>query len=775
MTANPPLPRARKRQLGAEKRIQPLAALHAKPSERKLIAGRLAIIATVVFWMLYVVTTIIRQFIEYGSQNFRFTIEAVSYLIVVTFLSLSALLYLVARQGALLRFAAHDRVPRADLDSHFSDHHGAATVLVPSYSEEPDIVRATLWSAALQEYPNLRVVLLLDDPPFPNDPSTLERLEESRNITNRIQAELAGPAERFTSARLLFALDVENGRVSDTAVRTLAENYGWAVTWLQDMAAAEKLDDHVDEFFVSQVLLGLATELQLVERALHTAADEGATLDPSRISQLYDRLAWTFSAQMSTFERKLYSSVSHEANKAMNLNAYIGLMGGNYRTEKLTTGTVLRKVEEGERWDLSVPDSTYILTLDADSILLREYCLRLVYMLEQPGNERIAVTQTPYSSFRGAPTRIERIAGATTDIQHILHQGMTYHNATFWVGANAVIRKAALEDIVEEEMEGGNLVRRYVQDRTVIEDTESSVDLGSHGWTLVNYPERLSYSATPPDFGSLIVQRRRWANGGLLIMPKLFRQIRERRARGERVYWGEIALRVNYMGSIAWASLGLIFLLAYPYDGRLLSPLLPLAAAPYFLAMASDLKYTGYKYSDVFRIYGFNLLLLPVNIAGVLKSIEQAITGRKIPFARTPKVRDRTVAPLLYVVAPYAIVAFSLLTFWRDFSAQNWGNATFAAFNALLTIGAIVATIGLRASLVDIWLGLTGWMWVDAQKKSRYSKARAKAEATDTRHESKTADWQTLLHNGDVAAHIVRPSERALWRHKTLHNEEANK
>ncbi|MBK0296813.1 glycosyltransferase, partial [Bacillus sp. S34] len=105
-----------------------------------------------------------------------------------------------------------------------------------------------------------------------------------------------------------------------------------------------------------------------------------------------------------------------------------------------------------------------------------------------------------------------------TDIQHILHQGMSRHNATFWVGANAVIRTRALRDIEEVETVGGFEVKRYVQDRTVIEDTESSVDLGMHGWTLVNYPERLSYSATPPDFGSLIVQRRRWANGGLLIL-----------------------------------------------------------------------------------------------------------------------------------------------------------------------------------------------------------------------------------------------------------------
>src|SRR6185312_15525250 len=190
----------------------------------------------------------------------------------------------------------------------------------------------------------------------------------------------------------------------------------------------------------------------------------------------------------------------------------------------------------------------------------------------------------------------------TTDLQHIIHQGMSYHDATFWVGANAVIRKKALDDIVEVEHSGGHEIRRYVQDRTVIEDTESSLDLAIHGWWLLNYPERLSYSATPPDFGSLSIQRRRWANGGLLILPKLWRNGRERAKRGQHGSTSQTLLRVNYMASTCWSSLGLLFLLAYPFDSKLLSPLIVLAALPYFLAMASDLKRLGYKRTDAMRI-----------------------------------------------------------------------------------------------------------------------------------------------------------------------------
>ena len=52
---------------------------------------------------------------------------------------------------------------------------------------------------------------------------------------------------------------------------------------------------------------------------------------------------------------------------------------------------------------------------------------------------------------------------------------------------------------------------------------------------------------------------------------------------------------MNYLASIAWASLGLVILLAYPFNGALLSPIVLATALPYFVAMAGDLKRCGYK------------------------------------------------------------------------------------------------------------------------------------------------------------------------------------
>nr|WP_237464999.1 glycosyltransferase family 2 protein [Leucobacter luti] len=665
-------------------------------------------------------------------------------------------MYLTARYGALVRFREHRRVERALLDEHFARSDDRVTVLIPSYDEEPDVVRYTLWSAALQEFPDIRIVLLIDDRAAGLTGEALERLERTRGLLGEISEQLQRPRQAAQEALDAFMSGASEKPTPADAKRA-ADAYAAAAQWLDDFVGGENVTDHMAEFFAEYVLLGLSNDLRLTRLALEAAHDQGSAPDWERLRQLHQRLVWIFSAELGSFERKQYASLSQEPNKAMNLNSYISLMGGSYRVVRDTGEQILEELgadDDPATADLVIPDSRYLLTLDADSQLLREYCLRLVYLLEQPENERVAVTQTPYSSFRGASTRIERIAGATTDLQHIQHQGLSYFNATFWVGANAVIRTAALDDIAVTQTVGGFEITTYVQDRTVIEDTESSIDLGLHGWTLENYPERLSYSATPPDFGSLVVQRRRWANGGLLIMPKFFEMIRAKRGTQDRVRFTEKMLRSNYMSSLAWASFGLLFLLFFPFDSRLLSPLVVAAALPYFISMGLDLRASGHRFSDIFRIYGFNLILLPVNLAGVLKSIQQGATGAKIPFARTPKVTGRTAAPAIYVTLPFVIVVFSVFTAVRDYSVGNWGNAAFAAFNAFMAAWAIVSYIGIRASITDAALGLVSWLYVPV--KSKREKAKSLVDPTAT------VNWQAILYHGDrrLSRDLARTSDR---------------
>jgi cellulose synthase/poly-beta-1,6-N-acetylglucosamine synthase-like glycosyltransferase/chitodextrinase len=708
--------------------------------DRRVAMARLAIIVTVTAWVAYLVTWFFEDFFHPGYETAVARAEAVLYLLIVTMLTVSALAYLLSRLGFFYRTRTHHRGSRATLDQFFDTTAPTLTTIIPSYQEDERVIRNTLLSAALQEYPGKRVVLLIDDPFVPKTQKALEQLEAARALPAQIEQLLAEPAAKYTRALQAFELASERHEpLGVGSMIALASYYDDAVIWLEWFAAGQPVIDHTDAFFANEVILRLAGSLREIKDALLESANEGVVLERPMFRRLYRRLVWTFQAEVSSFERKRYVSLSHEPNKAMNLNSYLGLMGGSYREVQTVTGTALVRSAPASS-DVSIPSPDYVVTLDADSVLMPEYCLRLVHLLEQSEYRDMAIAQTPYSSFPGSATRLERIAGASTDLQHIVHQGLTYYDATFWVGANAVIRKRALDDIAETSYIGDWEIRHYIRDRTVIEDTESTIDMGIHGWRLFNYPERMSYSATPPDFGSLCIQRRRWANGGLLIVPKLRRQSRARKAQGQRTRFSELFLRWNYMASICWSSTSLLVLLAFPFSAALISPLLGLVALPYFLAMASDLRYCGYKRLDVLRIYGFNLVLLPVNLAGTISSVVQGITASKAPFARTPKVRNRTVVPAFFVIAPYLLIALAGFTFYVAYRHDRVENMGYAALNIILACYAVKAFIGLRNSVVDVWIHGTSVLYKPRRKRRRLRRKARAAQAAP-----RPTDWRSVL------------------------------
>ncbi len=741
-----------KRQWGSDKRRALPVVAPAAP-ESTILIGQLAIVVTVVGWALFVITTLGRSSLTGAADRPPLSLATIGYLLIMTLLACSALAYLTTRLGYYSRTRSHRRATRTELGQTAEGGAPKLNVLIPSYQEDERVNRMTILSAALQEYPDLEVTLLVDDPPTPKYRRPAEMLQSALALPGQIMAELAVPKQRVHDALDLFDTKFIEGRASTTAdVREVAVEYDAAAGWLRGYAADYEIADHTDQFMVDRVLLTLAADMESTAAALRAAAEDGATLTERQLRFMLRRLMWTFGARITAFQRKQYVSLSHEPNKAMNLNSYIGLMGGEYR-EIAVPGGGIALLRTDHDPDLVVRDPDYILTLDADSLLLPEYILRIVHLLERREHAKVAVAQAPYTAFPGATTRLERMAGATTDLQYMVHQGMTHYDATFWVGANAILRKKAIDDLCDVSHDGDWAITRYISDRTVIEDTESSVDLGVHGWRLLNYPERLSYSATPPDFGALTIQRQRWANGGLLILPALWRQMKARRARGERTRLGEVFLRINYMASIAWASVALIFLLLYQFNDQLISPLVLLISIPYFLMMAVDLKHCGYRRSDVFGLYGFNLVLLGVNLAGVGASLLQLLVGGRPAFKRTPKVRSRTTPGLSFIVLPYVFVAFSIWTLTMDLDRDRWVNVVLAGLNAATATYAIVAYIGIGHSIVDVWTNVMSWLYKPSKQSRKVRRAARRAAA-----QPQVPHWtQTLAY---APADGVRRGER---------------
>jgi cellulose synthase (UDP-forming) len=672
--------------------------------ELRLTIAALCFMAVVWFLLGADMLTILTSHL--GVGDFQAAGNQTVFMAIIAFMQFSVLVYFLARLGQLYRHRSHQPRDIEELMGHYEGGASSLAILVPSYKEDSFVVRKTLLSAALLDYPSKRVVLLIDDSPTPANEHDRELLERTRKLVADLNCDLGRFSEPFRAALNDYRQRDGKEQVDVRAeFLRIAELYECAARCLEQIRFGTRNRDHEDRWFILESLVKPAAAHKLRAQTFRESAARPGDLIVSadRIAREYFRLSRLFTVEITSFERKRYVNLSHEPNKAMNLNSYLDLMGQTVVADFLAKEPHLRYCEAGEKGHY-VPDAEFVITLDADSILSFDYALKLISVMKAQGNERLAVAQTPYSAFPGANTPIERTAGATTDIQYLVHQGFTRFNATFWVGANALLRKQALEDIATKGVERGFPITRYIQDRTVIEDTESSVDLVARGWLLYNYPERLAYSATPPDFGSLLIQRRRWANGGLIIFPKFWRYVTRRPSVPSRM--AHTLMGVSYLTSLAVMNIGILVLLWLPLEQPMRSPWLPLAMLPYLLLYTRDLIRSGYRGGDVLRVYALSLLLVPVHLGGVFKSIGQIITGARTPFGRTPKVADRTAVPLLYIVASYGFLLYCASTLFTDIASGRWLHASFAATNATFLAYAIARFVGFRASLEDMRVGV---------------------------------------------------------------------
>lgn len=619
------------------------------------------------------------------------------YASILLFLLFCCFSYELSRYGLARRGGCRNSLDDDEAVYLFADKAPSITILIPSYREERRVIAMTLLSAAVARYRNRRIVLLIDDPAA--DAASLEcSRAAAADVMDAIGTVMAPIREAAAGWQMRKGAG-EPAYSWETA--RVAMLYADASAWLERLAlefVAQTSAEfrHVDTFFAERVLRDLARFYREAEVSV-----SGAVLGKDEIDHHYRVLSALFCSDISVFERKSFANLSHAPNKAMNLNSYIGLMGKQFNVECQGAHRVLVQAS-GARADLVVEQPDFVLTLDADSLILGDYMLRLAHLLRDEPS--VAVAQTPYLSFPNSTSLVERIAGATTDIQYLAHQGSTFFRAAYWVGANALIRFEALKMIAREQTDDGKTHLVFIQDATVIEDTGSTIDLLDAGWHVHNYLTPLAYSATPADFGALAIQRKRWSNGGLIIFPTLLRNYLRTPGRLRRL--PELVLRTNYLLSPLLGNIAVFVLMVWsPSDSEALM-WTPVAIAPYFILYASDLKRLGYRFTDLFHVCALNLMLLPVSFAGIVSSIRQMITGRKASFTRTPKVADRTFIP------PYSFIFNCLMLLLMAFYvvdgllSHEYLGTLIPALNTTLYSYGLYRFVGIRNGLADIALSL---------------------------------------------------------------------
>ncbi len=261
-------------------------------------------------------------------------IEQILFILIIQVLLYGNFVYQLTRIGYLKRRINHQRASTEELDKHYESNAPSLSILIPTYKEEIKVVERTMLSAALQDYPKRRISLLIDDPPTTQDPLALKALDDIRRLPKTLQANFNEMALPFISAFDDFELCKLRVNIDlSVEVVRLADLNNIAADSIDSLASCFAISDHADMLLQDKVFRPISSGLRQRALKLTNMLNSQSTFELEQIQREYYRLSCLFTVEFTSFERKRYVNLSHEPNKAMNLNSYIGLMGEEYSKE----------------------------------------------------------------------------------------------------------------------------------------------------------------------------------------------------------------------------------------------------------------------------------------------------------------------------------------------------------------------------------------------------------------------------------------------------------
>jgi hypothetical protein len=96
-------------------------------------------------------------------------------------------------------------------------------------------------------------------------------------------------------------------------------------------------------------------------------------------------------------------------------------------------------------------------------------------------------------------------------------------------------------------------------------------------------------------------------------------------------------------------------------------------------------------------------MLIPINCAGVLRSVEQIITGHKAAFGRTPKVENRISISALHIVFQFGLIATISAGAASHLLQRQYSVGLLCALNAAVLLYGSAVLIGWDHACKDLF------------------------------------------------------------------------
>ena len=208
---------------------------------------------------------------------------------------------------------------------------------------------------------------------------------------------------------------------------------------------------------------------------------------------------------------------------------------------------------------LPITGGDLVFMLDADHVPLPDALDEVIGYFDDAG---VALVQTPHEFYNHDSIQHYEVGRHEQSVFYsVICPGKDRHNAAFWCGSGALIRRSALLGI------GGVAVA------TIAEDFHTTIKLHRAGWKTRYHDEVLIQGLAPHDLAAYLLQRDRWARGNLAVFTTPESPLRAREL--------SAAQRLSYFASLTAYLAGpmrllmLLTLAAVVWSGQL-----PLTATP---------------------------------------------------------------------------------------------------------------------------------------------------------------------------------------------------
>jgi cellulose synthase (UDP-forming) len=176
-----------------------------------------------------------------------------------------------------------------------------------------------------------------------------------------------------------------------------------------------------------------------------------------------------------------------------------GEWGARYLTREQNTHAKAGNINHA----LPITDGELVFVLDADHVPLPDALDAIVGYFDE---DDLALVQTPHEFYNHDSIQHYEVGRHEQSVFYgVICPGKDRHNAVFWCGSGALMRRAALLGI------GGVAVQ------TVAEDFHTTIKLHRAGWRSRYHNEVIIQGLAPHDLAAYLLQRDRWARGNLAV------------------------------------------------------------------------------------------------------------------------------------------------------------------------------------------------------------------------------------------------------------------